>query len=65
MHVPFLDFKRQYKSIKIEIDDAIQTVLESQQFILGAAVEEFENKIADYCNVKSSSRHGCGNGIRG
>ena len=65
MHVPFLDLKRVYKNIKTEIDGAIQTVLESQQFILGQAVEEFENKMADYCNVKSSSRNGCDNGIRG
>ena len=33
MKVPFLDLKRQYESIKDEINDAIQRVLESQQFI--------------------------------
>jgi dTDP-4-amino-4,6-dideoxygalactose transaminase len=52
MKVPFLDLKRQYKSIKDEINDAIQTVLESQQFILGYEVEEFENRMAKYCGVK-------------
>ena len=52
MKVPFLDLKRQYESIKQEIDEAIQTVLESQQFILGYEVEEFENKMSEYCGVK-------------
>jgi len=33
MRVPFLDLKRQYQNIKDEINDAIQAVLESQQFI--------------------------------
>ena len=52
MKIPFLDLKRQYQSIKEEINPAIQTVLDSQQFILGERVDEFEKKIADYCNVK-------------
>ena len=52
MRVPFLDLKRQYRIIKQEIDDAIQTVLESQQFILGYEVEEFERRMAEYCDVK-------------
>jgi dTDP-4-amino-4,6-dideoxygalactose transaminase len=52
MKVQFLDLKRQYESIKNEINDAIQIVLDSQHFILGEEVEKFENKIANYCNVK-------------
>ena len=52
MRVPFLDLKRQYRSIKQEIDEAIQTVLNSQQFILGEEVEEFERRMAKYCGVK-------------
>ena len=52
MKVPFLDLKRQYESIKQEIDEAIQTVLDSQQFILGEEVEEFERRMAKYCGVK-------------
>jgi dTDP-4-amino-4,6-dideoxygalactose transaminase len=52
MKVPFLDLKRQYETIKDEINDAIQAVLESQQFILGEEVEEFENRMAKYCGVK-------------
>jgi len=52
MRVPFLDLKRQYRGIKQEIDEAIQRVLESQQFILGQEVEEFERRMAKYCGVK-------------
>ena len=52
MKVPFLDLKRQYESIKEELNNAIQTVLESQQFILGQEVEEFERRMAKYCGVK-------------
>ncbi len=52
MRVPFLDLKRQYESLKDEINGAIQAVLESQQFILGYEVEEFERRMAEYCGVK-------------
>ncbi len=50
--VPLVDLKRQYHSIKEEIDSAIQDVLESQAFILGPQVKEFENLFAAYCNTK-------------
>jgi len=51
MKVPMLDLKAQYTSIRGEIDAAIQRVLESQHFILGAAVEACEQAIARYCGV--------------
>jgi len=43
---PFLDLKAQYRTIKTEIDAAIQRVMESQQFILGPEVEGLEKEIA-------------------
>lgn len=52
MQVPFVDLKRQYKSIKEEIDSAIQNVLDSTAFIMGENVENFENDFAKFCNVK-------------
>lgn len=52
MEVPFLDLKAQYKSIKIEIDSAIQKVLDGTSFILGPAVTEFEKEFAKMHNVK-------------
>ena len=52
MKVNFLDLKRQYLSIKKDVDASIQKVLDSQYFILGETVKEFEKKIAEYCGVK-------------
>ena len=50
--IPLVDLKRQYESIKSEIDAAIAGVVQSTQFILGAPVEEFEAKFASYCQSK-------------
>jgi len=52
MQVPLLDLKRQYNSIKDEIDAAIQRVVGSQYFILGEEVESFEEEIAEYTSTK-------------
>ncbi len=51
IRVPFLDLKRQYHSIKEEVNSAIQDVLENQAFILGPQVKEFEGLFALYCNT--------------
>ncbi len=50
--VPLLDLKRQFHGIKEELNSAIQDVLESQAFILGPQVKEFEALFASYCNTK-------------
>lgn len=52
MKIPLTDLKAQYKSIKLEIDNAIQGVLNRTDFILGEAVELFENEFAEYIGVK-------------
>ena len=52
MQVPLLDLKAQYATIKDEIKAAIDEVLESQYFILGPKVQQFEEEIAEYCNVQ-------------
>ncbi|MDD5054975.1 MAG: DegT/DnrJ/EryC1/StrS family aminotransferase [Candidatus Peribacteraceae bacterium] len=52
MPVPFLDLKAQYRSIKSEIDPAIQAVIDSCAFALGPAVEKFERDFAAYCGTK-------------
>jgi dTDP-4-amino-4,6-dideoxygalactose transaminase len=51
-NVPLLDLKPQYAAIRDEIAAAVQKVLESQQFILGPAVDAFEREMAAYCGVK-------------
>src|SRR5229473_7035866 len=48
MHVPLLDLKAQYATIKAEVDAAIADVMESQHFVLGPKVEECEKAIAQY-----------------
>lgn len=50
--VALLDLKEQFNSIKTEIDEAIQKVVESQHFILGPEVEALEKEIAAYCSAK-------------
>lgn len=47
----FIDLKAQYNAYRAEIDKAINTVLESAQFIMGSEVIEFENELADYTNA--------------
>jgi dTDP-4-amino-4,6-dideoxygalactose transaminase len=54
--IPFVDLKAQYLSIKADVDAAIQRVLDSCQFTLGAEVEAFEREFASYCG----SAHGIG-----
>jgi dTDP-4-amino-4,6-dideoxygalactose transaminase len=52
--IPFLDLKAQYQSIKTEIDAAIQSVLDSTQFVLGDRVAAFERDFAAYCQAKEA-----------
>jgi dTDP-4-amino-4,6-dideoxygalactose transaminase len=52
MNVPFLDLKRQYASIKEELDQAVFSVLSHTKFILGPEVQAFEEKVAKYCGTK-------------
>ena len=54
--IPFIDLKAQYRSIKEEVNAAIQGILDSCQFTLGSEVLAFEQEFAAYCNAK----HGVG-----
>jgi dTDP-4-amino-4,6-dideoxygalactose transaminase len=53
MKIPPLDLKRQYSSIKDEIDSAIGKVLSHGGFILGPEVKELESELAEYCESKN------------
>ena len=46
VHVPLLDLKAQYATIREEIRQAVDAVLESQYFILGPTVAECEQQLA-------------------
>ncbi len=47
--IPVLDLAAQYRSIKPEIDAAIEQVLQSQHFILGPNVTALEQEVAAFC----------------
>jgi dTDP-4-amino-4,6-dideoxygalactose transaminase len=49
--IPFLDLKRSYNHIANELKVAVAEVMDSQQFILGDAVENFERDFAYECWV--------------
>lgn len=52
MPIPLLDLKLQYASIRDEVMKVTAEVYESQVFILGKRVEEFERAFAAYCTTK-------------
>ena len=52
MQIPLVDLKAQYLSIKKEIDEAIQRVLNKCNFIMGDEVKEFEEELASFCSAK-------------
>ncbi|WP_299402674.1 DegT/DnrJ/EryC1/StrS family aminotransferase [Acaryochloris sp. IP29b_bin.148] len=52
MKIPILDLKPQYTSLKMEINEAINRVLESGAFIMGPDVKLFEQEVATYLGIK-------------
>lgn len=52
MKIPFLDLKTQYAFLQAEINEAINRVLVSGEFILGPDVQLFEQEVATYLGVK-------------
>jgi dTDP-4-amino-4,6-dideoxygalactose transaminase len=49
--IPFVDLKRQYASIKDEVDRAVIDAIASTQYILGEEVARFEEEWAAYCRT--------------
>jgi len=60
MKVPFLDLKAQYETIKHEINNAIQQVIDTCAFAGGPFVEKFEKAFAAFCGCDRCI--GVGNG---
>jgi len=50
--VPMLDAKPQYATLKPSIQDAVDRVLQSGQFIMGPEVRVFEREVARYLNTR-------------
>jgi dTDP-4-amino-4,6-dideoxygalactose transaminase len=60
MNVPLLDLKAQYASIRDEIEPAVKEVFESQRFINGPKVKEFEDAVSRYTGAPYTV--GCASG---
>ena len=52
MDVPLLDLRAQFATIRSEVMQAIDAVMESQRFINGPEVKELEERIAEYCGCE-------------
>lgn len=59
-NIPLLDLEAQYEALKPEIKKAVEEVMESQYFIMGDAVKDFEKEVGEYCN--STHAFGCASG---
>lgn len=60
MAVPLLDLKAQWAQVGVEITEAFEEVYQTQRFIMGPIVEEFENEVAKYCDTAHAV--GCASG---
>ena len=52
MKINFIDLAAQYQAYQQEMEDAVLAVMRSGQFIMGKAVSEFEQQMADYVGCK-------------
>ena len=52
LEVPFLDLKAQYSKLEPEIRRAVESVLESTQFVGGPFVDNFEQEFASYIGAR-------------
>lgn len=51
MQVPFIDLRKQYQTIKDELNPKIKGIFETGSYVLGAPVAEFEGQFAQYCQT--------------
>ncbi|HHY79569.1 MAG TPA: DegT/DnrJ/EryC1/StrS family aminotransferase [Thermoanaerobacter sp.] len=60
MQIPLINLKRQYESIKEEVDKEVLDVLSAGQYIMGKNVKEFEREVSEYIGTKHSVSVGNG-----
>ena len=60
MKVPLLDLSIQHQNLREELRQAIDGVMDSQQFILGSEVTALEHELAEYCHSRFAI--GCASG---
>lgn len=58
--IPFVDFSHQHQPIQTQLEQAIQTVIQRGDFVLGEAVTEFENAFSRACGVQYGIGVACG-----
>ncbi|MCH2132843.1 MAG: DegT/DnrJ/EryC1/StrS family aminotransferase [Phycisphaerales bacterium] len=58
--VPLLDLRAQYETIRDEVEPILREVVESQWFVMGPKVADFEAAVADYCGTEHAV--GCASG---
>ena len=51
MKIPLVDLSLQHREIEAEVRDGFARLMESGEFVLGPAVEDFEREYAAYCGV--------------
>lgn len=60
MRVPLLDLRPQHQALRQELMAAIESVMDSQQFVMGPEVKNLEDEVAAYSRVKHAI--GCASG---
>src|SRR4026209_181250 len=60
MNVPLLNLQAQYVSLRDDLLQAVERVMNSQRFVLGDEVRGLEHSIADYCQTRHAI--GCASG---
>jgi len=60
MQIPLINLKKQYESIKDELDEKVLEVLSSAQYIMGENVKNFEKEFSEYLGIKHSISVGSG-----
>lgn len=61
MKIPFVSFEPMHQEADVELKNALLSVYESEWFIRGERVEQFEQEFATYCGAGYCV--GCGNGL--
>ncbi|MBN1157297.1 DegT/DnrJ/EryC1/StrS family aminotransferase [Candidatus Woesearchaeota archaeon] len=52
--INFVDLKKQYASIKDEMDSAVRDVIDKTRFIMGENISRFQEEFSGFCQVKHS-----------
>lgn len=60
MQIPLIDLKKQYETIKHDVEKHVLKILSSANYIMGENVRQFEKEISEYLGVKNAISVGNG-----